>query len=234
MSSEPVCEVSKKLLDLEQRSIIKFLTKEGKNPKEILERMVAVYGESAPSYYKVKFWSKQFKWGRQSIEDDPHTGRPVEETSEEMCQNLESLNLAYRQMKVSRLAEETGISAGAVWNIIHEKLDISKVSARRVPRMLSPFQDTCRKCCQENLELLTEDSEYFFQRLVTGDETLVYHRDPESKLESMQWKHKTSPPLKCLGLKNLLAKSWQLFCGMRTSAFTIHATEDYHNWTDLC
>ena len=50
MSSEPVCEVSKKLLDLEQRSVITFLTKEGKKPKEILERMVAVYGESAPSY----------------------------------------------------------------------------------------------------------------------------------------------------------------------------------------
>jgi len=32
-----------------------------------------------------------------------------------------------------------------------------------------------------------------FQLLVTGDENWVYHRDPESKLESMQWKHKTSP-----------------------------------------
>ena len=45
--------------------------------------------------------------------------------------------LADRRMKVSRLAEETGISAGAVWTIIHEKLDMSKVSARWVPRMLS-------------------------------------------------------------------------------------------------
>jgi len=67
MSSEPVCEVSKKLLDLEQKSVIKFLTKEGKAPKEILERMVVVYGESVSSHYKVKFWSKQFKWGRESI-----------------------------------------------------------------------------------------------------------------------------------------------------------------------
>jgi len=49
MSSESVCEVSKKLLDLEQSSVIKFLTKEGKKLKEILERMVAVYGDSAPS-----------------------------------------------------------------------------------------------------------------------------------------------------------------------------------------
>ena len=54
MSSEPVCEVSKKLLYLEQRSVVKFLTKEGKKPKEILERTVVVYGESTPSYYKVK------------------------------------------------------------------------------------------------------------------------------------------------------------------------------------
>ena len=69
----------------------KFLTKEGKKPKEILKRMVTVYGESAPSYYKEKFWSKQFKWGRDSIEDDPHTGHPVEVTSEEMCPKLESL-----------------------------------------------------------------------------------------------------------------------------------------------
>jgi len=68
MSSEHVCEVSKKLLDMEQRSVKKFLTKVGKKPKEILERMVEVYGKSAPSYYKVKFWSKQFKCGRDSIE----------------------------------------------------------------------------------------------------------------------------------------------------------------------
>ena len=109
-----------KLLDLEQRSVIKFLTKEVKKPKEIIKCTVAVYGESAPSYYKVDCYSKQFKWGRESIEDDPHPGRPVDATSEEMCQKLESLILADRRMKVSRLAEETGISAGAVRTIIHE------------------------------------------------------------------------------------------------------------------
>ena len=79
-----------------------------------------------------------------------------------MCQNLESLILADTRMKVSRLAEETGISAGAVWVIIHEMLDMCKVSARWVPRMLSPFQkDARRQCSQENLELLTENPEHF-------------------------------------------------------------------------
>ena len=65
------------------------------------------------------------------------------------CAKIGKFDLADRRMKVSRLAEETGISAGAGWTIIHEKLDMSKVSARWVPRMLSPFQkDTRRQCCQ--------------------------------------------------------------------------------------
>ena len=72
-------------------------------------------------------------------------------------------DFADRRMKVPRLAEETGISAGAIWTIIHEKLDMSKDSARWVPRMLIPFQkDARRQCCQENLELLTEDLEHIF------------------------------------------------------------------------
>jgi len=115
-------------------------------------------------------------------------------------------------MKVSRLAEETGISARAVWTIIHETLDMSNVSARWVPRMLSPFQkDTHRQCCQENLELLNEDQEHFFQCLVTGDKTWVYHRDPESKMESMQWKHKTSPTPKMFRVEKFEEQSKDFF-----------------------
>ena len=56
--------------DLEFRSVLKFLMKEGKKPKEIHEKMNAVCGDVSSSYYQVKFWSKQFKWGMESIEDD--------------------------------------------------------------------------------------------------------------------------------------------------------------------
>ena len=33
----------------------------------------------------------------------------------------------------------------------------------------------------------------FLKRIVTGDETWIHHYDPESKQQSMQWKHATSP-----------------------------------------
>lgn len=194
MTSSSGSDLTKKLTDLEHRSVIKFLTKEGKKPKEIHERLVAVYGEDAPSSYKVKFWSKQFKWGRESIEDDPHTGRPVEASSPEVCKKVEDLIMADRRVKIARIAEEMGIAIGTVHKIIHEKLWMTKVSARWVPRMLTPLQkDVRRQCSKENLELLHMDPDDFYQRLVTGDETWVYHKDPESKMESMQWKHRTSP-----------------------------------------
>ena len=43
--------------DLELRHVIKFLTKEGRNPNEIHNRMNAVFGDVSHSYYQVKFWS---------------------------------------------------------------------------------------------------------------------------------------------------------------------------------
>ncbi|GFW96138.1 hypothetical protein TNCV_958511 [Trichonephila clavipes] len=34
------------------------------------------------------------------------------------------------------------------------------------------------------------------KRIVTGDETWCHHYEPETKRDSMQWKHASSPPPK--------------------------------------
>ena len=49
---------------------------------------------------------------------------------------------------------------------------------------------------QELLEVCNADPEDFHTRLVTGDETWLHHWDPDTKKESMQWKHPGSPPPK--------------------------------------
>ena len=58
--------------------------------------------------------------------------------------------------------------------------------------MLTPEQ---KGCCQqfneEYLDMLRAKPENFFSRIITGDETWVNY-DPETKQESMQWKHKRS------------------------------------------
>ena len=126
--------------DLELRSVIKFLTKKGKKPKEIHKRMNVVYGDVSTSFCQVRFWSKQFKWGRELIEDDSRSGRPVEASSKEMCQKVEDMILQDRRVKVSvrPVTHELGISTGTVSSTIHSVVMISEVSSRWMPRMLTP------------------------------------------------------------------------------------------------
>jgi len=46
-----------------------------------------------------------------------------------------------------------------------------------------------------NLELYRADPDKFLRRYVTMDETWAQHFDPETKQQSMHWKHPTSPPV---------------------------------------
>ena len=118
-----------------------------------------------------------------------------------MIDHVERLVLNNRQIKVAELASECGISNGSVYTIIHEHLGMSKVSARWVPRNLN-MQDRQQRVesCQELLEVYNAvynaNQEDCRTRLVTGDETWLHHWDPDTKKESMQWKHPGSPPPK--------------------------------------
>ena len=48
----------------------------------------------------------------------------------------------------------------------------------------------------ENLEYFRRDQNDFMSRLVTMDETWLYHYDPESTQQSMKWRHSGSPQTK--------------------------------------
>ena len=63
--------------------------------------------------------------------------------------------------------------------------------------MLTPEQKAClQQFSDENLDMHIANPENFFSRIIAGDETWVHHQDPETKQESMQWKHKGSPTRK--------------------------------------
>ena len=50
-----------------------------------------------------------------------------------------------------------------------------------------------RKISQQHLERYDNEGEDFLGRIVTGDETWVHHFEPESKHQTMTWKHPDSP-----------------------------------------
>jgi histone-lysine N-methyltransferase SETMAR len=178
----------------EHRAVIKFLTAEGSNAKEIHNRLVVVYGNESPVYSTVAKWNAEFRRGRTSLKDDPRSGRPVEVVTEDLCAAVETTVMADRRLKIREIVAAHGISKGSVHLILHERLGLSKVCARWVPRFLTPIHRSDRvDISRENLDRIRADTNNFYSRCVTGDETWLYHFDPESKQESMQWKHAQSP-----------------------------------------
>lgn len=182
---------------VEYRAVIKFLHLQGKEARQIYDEMFAVYGDECPSYETVKLWKRQFRFGRISLDDDPRAGRPSTSTTDDKVAQVEQLVLQNRRITMSEIVLELGISYGSVSSILHDVLNMSKVSARWVPRLLTPFQkDERKRCCTELLAMCAADEGGFFDRLVTMDESWVYHFDPETKEMSKQWKHTSSPPPK--------------------------------------
>jgi hypothetical protein len=156
--------------------------------------MIVVYGDHAPSYATVKRWAAEFRRGRTSLEDEPRSGRPSDAVCEENCHAVENIVLQNRRVNVHQIADTVGISTGSVKTILHEHLLMTKVCARWVPRMLDQKMKGCRcEISNENLELMQLNWNLFMRRVVTGDETWLHHYDPETKQQSMQWKHASSP-----------------------------------------
>ena len=95
-----------------------------------------------------------------------------------------------RRRDLRSIASEVGISFGAVQTILTDILGMSNVSATWVPRMLT--DDQKRSLLDISRYLLSrydDDPGVFIDRVVTQDETCVHHFPPESKMQSMQWKH---------------------------------------------
>ena len=104
--------------------------------------------------------------------------------------------------------------------------------------MLIPEQKACcQQFSEDNLDMLRANSENFFSRIITGNETWVHHHDPETKQESMQCKHKGSPTPKkfCVEQIPVTGKIMaEVSLGLRScSAFGIHATQENHSLLEI-
>jgi len=139
-------------------------------------------GEHAPSYDTVKNWVAQFKRGDFSTYDVPRPGRPKTVTTPEIIDRIHELILEDRRISSKSKAELLGISREQVGSVIHEDLDMRKLSPKWVPKY--PNADQKLQRCQSSeqlLEYFRRDPNDFLSRSVTMDETWLYHYDPDTK-----------------------------------------------------
>ena len=156
---------------VEYRAVIRYFYLKGKTGKEIHGELADVYGSSAPSYTRVKFWVGEFKRDRTTLEDEARSGRPLDATNEEMCKKVRDLVYYDRQIQVEEIAQALGISHGSVSTILHDRLGMRKLTAHWVPKSLSNEQMATRALvCSALLKRFRSKAD-FLLRLVTADET---------------------------------------------------------------
>ena len=199
-----------------ERAVIQYLHKKGLTPKNIHNDMVATLWKDAPSYATVKRWVAEFKCDRQSLDDDPRPGRPVTVATSEMVNKVHDIVMTDRRVTERYIASTVGISQERVHSILTEDLEMRKLSARWVPRLLTVDQKhTRRTLSRTNLNLFEEDPANFLKRFVTMDETWVHHFTPEAKQQSKQWKQLGSPRQRRQRLFHQLGRLWPRFFGMQ-------------------
>ena len=174
----------------EQRSAIKFCVQNGFSKSKTIDMLLNAYGEKAIKKAAVYMWYKRFKEGRENIKDD----HPVAVQTSSRIAAVKQLLDNDPGITTRDIVAETDYSYGTVSGIIHNQLNMRRICALWIPKMLNTDQKRLGvECCEQLLKRFKREEEKFMDRIVTVDETWISLYRPETKVQSMTWKTTGSP-----------------------------------------
>ena len=89
---------------------------------------------------------------------------------------------------VQEIEELNGIHSSSVLKILHERLGLRKICARWVPHLLTDQQKQSRvRLASQVIEKYDKCDPRRLEEIVTGDETWIYHFQPDSKAKNKVW-----------------------------------------------
>ena len=94
------------------------------------------------SIYK---WYKLFTEGQEEMNDDARPGRPCTSTINENTEAVKEIVMENRRITIREVAEDVGISVGSCHAIFSDILDLKRVAAKFVPKLLN-FDLLTRHC----------------------------------------------------------------------------------------
>ena len=158
----------------EQRVCVKFCFLLGKSAAETVLMLQEAFKEEALSKTQVYEWYSRFKGGEMSCEDQPRFGRPSTSRNDENLEQVRNAINADRRRTIDEILEITGLSWSSCQRILTDDLNMKRVSAKFVPRLLTEDQKNNRlNVCYDLREQVGNDLQ-ILSKVVTGDETWFY------------------------------------------------------------
>lgn len=162
---------------VEQRMCIKFCLRNAISATETHKMLEKAFGDQCMTRSRVFKWYKEFKDGRERVEDEKRSGRPSTSTDENHVNEIKKLVLENRRLTIRDLIDIVGISHGSVSTILKDVLSIKRVESLLVPKTLSVFEKERRiNACEE----MISSYQSVMARIIAGDETWIYVYKPEA------------------------------------------------------
>ncbi|XKL61874.1 hypothetical protein PGB90_001707 [Kerria lacca] len=224
-----MCALAEPASKCEQRPVVRFPLLEKQTPAATAKRLKEIYGDKALSCVHIWKWCKQFQEGRTNLHNENRSGCPSIIT-EELVNSVQEHILNGHRLTISDLYNlYPDLSIGTMFDIVRSCLQYRKICARWVPKELSSAHMELR--FEASLDFFARNNEKgndLMNRIVTCDETWIHYNNPESKRESMQWKHTTSSCVQkfkqTLSVKKMMASVFWDCCGMLLFDFLPYGT----------
>ncbi|XP_037782085.1 protein GVQW3-like [Penaeus monodon] len=123
---------------LEARYAIKFCVTLGKNATQTYELLQTAYGLTCMSRASEFRWHKMFK---ESVRDDERCGKGTEVRTPELLGKIRTVMDEDRRVTMETISEQFEVNVETTHKIIHDELNMRKISAKFVPRVLSGRKD---------------------------------------------------------------------------------------------
>ena len=116
-------------------------------------------------------WHARFRRGRTSLEDDKRSGRSSTGSAPKNVETIQRLVHEDHWRTIEDIAAVVNVSYGTVQIILTFDLNMHRVAAKFVPRLLTPEQKEHRAAICQELRQRALDDPSFMSRVITGDES---------------------------------------------------------------
>ena len=147
-----------------------------------------------------------------SVEVQPRCGHPSTSRMDKKVGKVCQACLTDHCRTICEISEITSVSWSSCQRILTADFTMKRVTAEWVPCLLKEKQNSKRVNVCSDLQKLLKNDPQFLTEVVTGDDCWCDGNNPESKLQSNQWKSPNSPRPKKVWQVHLCIKPVLISC----------------------